>query len=290
MNSSFATIKQDLKLHYFSWSGTDPSILFVHGLASNARMFEGVANLLEDQGIKSVSVDQRGHGQSDKPKTGYDYSTICSDLDEFINKMKRHNLLSKKPLLVGQSWGCSVVQNYASLHPEKTSGLVLIDGGFHDMKSEFPTWEECYSVLRPPDFTNMSAESFRLDLVKRISEFPATSVEAIMANFYIDANTGLMRPNLPFEQHIAILHELYHQSPDHLVSTLEVPLVFITALSNDPKVIKKKHDSINSLLKLAKVNSHAYWIEGHHDLHAQYPEKIAAIIKMELDQGVLTNG
>ena len=47
-------------------SDAAPFVL-VHGLASNARMWDGVACELADRGHLAVTVDLRGHGRSAKP-------------------------------------------------------------------------------------------------------------------------------------------------------------------------------------------------------------------------------
>jgi len=44
--------------------------VLVHGLASNARLWDGVARRLAGAGHSSAAVDLRGHGRSDKPDTG----------------------------------------------------------------------------------------------------------------------------------------------------------------------------------------------------------------------------
>ena len=54
--------------------------LLVHGLASNCRTWESVAERLHAFGHPVAAVDQRGHGRSDKPPEGYDYATLCRDL------------------------------------------------------------------------------------------------------------------------------------------------------------------------------------------------------------------
>ena len=44
-----------------------PSFVLVHGLASNARMWDGVAARLVERGHAAATVDLRGHGRSAKP-------------------------------------------------------------------------------------------------------------------------------------------------------------------------------------------------------------------------------
>ena len=68
-------------------SGLDQTgipFVLVHGLASNARMWDGVAAELAAAGHPVVWIDQRGHGQSGKPDDGYDFTTIVNDTIRFI--------------------------------------------------------------------------------------------------------------------------------------------------------------------------------------------------------------
>src|SRR5262249_23022639 len=54
--------------------------VLVHGLASNARLWDGVAEHLHAAGHTVVVIDQRGHGLSDAPDAGYDLDTAGGGL------------------------------------------------------------------------------------------------------------------------------------------------------------------------------------------------------------------
>ena len=70
-----------LELAVREWAGErSPAFLLVHGLASNARTWDGVARHLNDAGHRVVAVDQRGHGQSDKPDDGFSFEALTADL------------------------------------------------------------------------------------------------------------------------------------------------------------------------------------------------------------------
>ena len=68
-------------------AGSAAPFLLVHGLASNARLWDGMARRLAEAGRSAVAVDLRGHGRSDKPDAGYDFETIGGDLRALIGAL-----------------------------------------------------------------------------------------------------------------------------------------------------------------------------------------------------------
>ena len=60
-------VADDVELAVDLWAspaGDGPPFLLVHGLASNARMWDGVAMALVARGLAAITVDLRGHGRS----------------------------------------------------------------------------------------------------------------------------------------------------------------------------------------------------------------------------------
>src|SRR5262245_66295998 len=103
-------VADDVGLHVEVWSGDSAAapFLLVHGLASNLRLWDGVAERLHAAGHTVVAVDQRGHGRSDAPEAGYDLETAVADLLALVEALGL-----ERPLLVGQSWGGTVVLELA---------------------------------------------------------------------------------------------------------------------------------------------------------------------------------
>jgi pimeloyl-ACP methyl ester carboxylesterase len=54
-------------LHARDWGGGGQAVLLLHGLASNARIWDGVASRLAGAGLRVAALDLRGHGDSEKP-------------------------------------------------------------------------------------------------------------------------------------------------------------------------------------------------------------------------------
>ena len=76
-----------LTLYYRDWGGSGKSIILLHGLASNSRIWDLVAPILASNS-SVIAIDQRGHGKSDKPQGGYDFNSVTDDIAQFIIKMK----------------------------------------------------------------------------------------------------------------------------------------------------------------------------------------------------------
>ncbi len=101
--------KLGVKISYDLWEGTQRGLILVHGLASNAKLFWPLAEELNELGYRVAALDQRGHGRSDKPDSGYGFDEVCSDLFDLAEYLSSTIEGWSNPVLVGQSWGASVV-------------------------------------------------------------------------------------------------------------------------------------------------------------------------------------
>jgi pimeloyl-ACP methyl ester carboxylesterase len=97
-------------------------VLFVHSLAGNsghwARQFK---HLRQDR--RALALDLRGHGRSEPPKNGdYTIEGMAGDIAAVVDTLGLDRFI-----LVGHSMGGGVALTYAGAHPERVTGLVLVD-------------------------------------------------------------------------------------------------------------------------------------------------------------------
>ena len=150
MNSSYL-FANTLRIHYLHWNlgRSDETVVLLHGLASNARIWELVAPLLAEHGYTAVAPDLHGHGLTDKPEGDYGFTTFRQDLMEFLK-----NMHIDRPILIGHSWGAMITEDYAAHYPQghlSPAGIVLIDGGIVQLSDEpGMTWEIARDRLTPP--------------------------------------------------------------------------------------------------------------------------------------------
>src|SRR3954447_20140652 len=197
---TFLTIA-GLRVYLRDWGGPDapPPIVLVHGLASNARIWDLLVPLLAPN-FRLVAIDQRGHGLLDKPDHGYDLPTIAGDLAGAMGALDW-----SRPLVVGHSWGANVALQLAADYPDLPAGIVLLDGGTNELASAMPL-EETLERLAPPRLAGTPRAAFleRLRGHLTIGVLSQAVEEAIMGNFAIDAEDRIA-PHLSFENHLKIV-------------------------------------------------------------------------------------
>ena len=81
-----------------------------------------------------VAPDLRGHGESDKPVTGYRLRDFAEDVHQLIA-----NLKLERPAYAGHSWGGNIGTMLASDHPEDISRAFLEDPVYWRMQHAFVT-------------------------------------------------------------------------------------------------------------------------------------------------------
>lgn len=265
------------RLATWTWQGGRPTWLLVHGLASNARLWDGMANILSSLGHTVISVDQRGHGISDRPEVGYDFATMSSDLAAVID-----NLIDSPVIAVGQSWGANLVLELAARHPELVSSVVGIDGGFIELSASFECWERAAATLGPPDLPPITWAAATQQAAGFYPGFPPNGVQAQLANLE-EGVDGRVRRRLPLAAHMTILRHLFEQRPLVTAATVAQPTLIVAARNNDAADKPQRAQA----LKAALARGLLVWLDGHHDLHAQRPQAVVDVMLGALSDGFL---
>jgi pimeloyl-ACP methyl ester carboxylesterase len=267
-----------VELHALHWDPPAPPAqllrpwLLVHGLASNARLWDGVARRLAQWGHPVVAVDQRGHGRSSKPDDGFDMGTVADDLRLLID-----DLGWDRPMVAGQSWGGNVVLELAHRHPLAVSGIACVDGGLIELRERFPDWEEARTVMAPPRLVGTPLAHVRAWLEQSASDWPEEGRLGQLANFEVRSD-GTIAPWLTFERHIAVLRGLWEHSPASICSTISAPVLLVTADTGNADWSASKAAAVEAALTVLP-RCRAEWFHGaHHDVHAQHPEEVASLL------------
>ena len=120
------------------------AVILLHGFTDSWHSFELIMPYLPAS-LHVYSISQRGHGNSSKPKTGYQPEDFAKDIAEFMEKMD-----IKNPILIGHSMGSTIVQSFVSKYPLLTSGIILA-GVFADYdKPELIDFKKTIDQLNDP--------------------------------------------------------------------------------------------------------------------------------------------
>jgi pimeloyl-ACP methyl ester carboxylesterase len=128
-NDHFVNIN-GVDYHYVEYPGEGTDVFLLHGFASSAYTWEGVAPYLNKKGYHVWAFDMKGFGWSDKPKKAdYDAVSLMEDVNAFMDKMEL-----KDVVFVGNSLGGAIAVLMELEHPERIDRLVLVDAAGYPMK------------------------------------------------------------------------------------------------------------------------------------------------------------
>lgn len=110
----------DLEVNYIKEGSGEKTLVFVHGLSSNADAWSKNIEALKTT-YTCVALDLPGYGKSSKPDVNYTPTYFAEVVFQFIEKLKLQNVV-----LIGHSMGGQASVKLASQHPEAIKKLVLV--------------------------------------------------------------------------------------------------------------------------------------------------------------------
>lgn len=110
-----------LNLHYLDWGGARPPALLLHATGFLADVWGPIADALS-QRYRVLALDQRGHGDSDKPPRGYHRLDFVADLRAFLDALGLEGIIG-----IGHSAGAANIACCEALRPGSFRRMVLIE-------------------------------------------------------------------------------------------------------------------------------------------------------------------
>jgi len=116
----------DVTLHYLDWGQpaggqAAPPLILIHATGFLAALWRPIAERLAGR-FRVIAVDQRGHGDSDKPSDGYSFELFADDLQRLIEDLELD-----RPLAAGHSSGGTTIVVHAARYPRVIRRAVLIE-------------------------------------------------------------------------------------------------------------------------------------------------------------------
>lgn len=262
-------------IHAVHWDPVEPTLspcLLVHGLASNARLWDGVGWRLAQMGHPTIAIDQRGHGRSSKPDDDYAMATVADEIAEMLALWGWTD-----PVVAGQSWGANVVLEFAHRHPGSAQAIACVDGGFIELQDRFPVWDDAATAMAPPKLIGTPFTRMQEWMSSAHPDWPDEGRLGQLANFEVRVD-GTIAPWLTFERHLHVLRGLWGHRPSALYSEVDTPVLMIPADTGDVAWTRSKRVAVDAAIA-ALPHGRAEWFSpAHHDVHAQHPAEVADLL------------
>jgi non-heme chloroperoxidase len=101
--------------------GAGRPVVFVHGWTLSSAIWKAQTDFVASSGLRAIAYDRRGHGESSKPASGYDYDSLVADLATLMERLDLRDAV-----LVGHSMGAGEVVRYLARHGTARVSRVLL--------------------------------------------------------------------------------------------------------------------------------------------------------------------
>ncbi|HUW11019.1 MAG TPA: alpha/beta hydrolase [Anaerolineae bacterium] len=262
----FATIN-GLELYYevtdFTrpWEGEPEVLVLLHGLHGHMDWWKYYQVAPLSQKYRVVTLDQRGHGRSFKPATGYSIEIMASDVAGLLT-----HLNVERAHIAGASMGGMVSLQFALAYPEMVRSLILVDSYPHTpqaIQQALDAWitqtdEMGYAKVMETFNDDYATALYSTGFWERCPEFPEFETQLVLKNLMPDlAFVGCCRAIQRFD----ILHRLGEIAAPALVVSSNEGMAYEEALR------------MHQLLPASEL-----WApEGvGHSVHVEIPERFNA--------------
>jgi 2-(acetamidomethylene)succinate hydrolase len=105
----------------FRMRGEGPAVVLLHGTSANHAVWQPVGDALAGR-ARVIAVDQRGHGRSDKPGSGYTGIRFADDVVTVLDALG-----IDRAVVAGHSLGGRNAWVAAARHPDRVAAAVVVD-------------------------------------------------------------------------------------------------------------------------------------------------------------------
>jgi len=229
-------------------------VLFLHGTSDSWRSFETVLPELPDW-MRAIAVTQRGHGDADRPATGYRTEDFAGDVAALMDALE-----IDEAVIVGHSMGGSIAQRFAIDHPARLLGLVLVGAR--------ASWHRHPEVVALGEAVAILSDPVDPDFVR---EFQLSTLARPVSPAYLDAVVAESL-KLPARVWRASFAECVFQA-DHtaLLGRIAAPTLLMCGGRDD--FAGDEQDALVAAIPGANLLTYP---DAGHALHWEEPQRFAA--------------
>jgi non-heme chloroperoxidase len=151
-------LESGLRLEHVEYGHPDgETLVFLHGITDSWFSFSRLLPLLDPARYHAYAISQRGHGDSDRPESGYSMDDFAADVVAFMDAVG-----VARATVIGHSMGSLVARRVASTYPDRVDRLVLVGSSFtfvSDLTREFQAAVHALEDPVPYEFAREFQES-----------------------------------------------------------------------------------------------------------------------------------
>ena len=270
---------KDVRLRATRWPGEGVPVLLLHGLASSRRFWDLVVPGLA--GHRVVALDQRGHGDSERPGGPYDGATVVADALTALDALGLSRVV-----VVGHSWGASTALRLAATAPERVLAVVAVDGGLGSARDAGTSRAEARERLTPPRTALPPAELRALVSGGQLAPWWNDDVAGALLPLFSIGADGLARARLPFEAHMAIVDDLLDSDAGALLGEVRCPawLVSCEPVGVGDAWAARKAAALEQAGAVLARPRLLRWAGALHDVPLQWPALVSGLVRAACDE------
>ena len=234
-----------------------------------------IANKLEPE-YQCLIYDQRGHGRSFKPETGYTLETLAEDLNKITDELGWSQFH-----LVGHSLGGRVAMVFAHKYPQKVKTLCIEDVGADIMRDSYKYYERMLNIVPTPFKSKDDMKQFfQNDFLKLFTpnEAPEVLVSFLQANQEEKA-AGTYDWRFSKNAMVEIGKQSHTQDRWLELSSFKMPVLLVRGenshiLSSEEfeKMLK-----VNPLITGAEIKGTGHWV--HYEKYEEFTQLLYDFLK-----------
>ncbi|WP_135305480.1 alpha/beta fold hydrolase [Haloarcula amylovorans] len=252
---------------YYEDYGEGQPILFLHGAWAGLRYFEPQLTALSDK-YRTVALDFRGHGRSEKTEHGHTVRQYASDVHEFLLHLDLDDVI-----MVGWSMGAGVAWEFVDqFGTERVRGLVNVDSEPSPFQQE--DYEFGRMGLEELSGVFVDIQTDHLSLTERQNELllKDPSAEELKKMMFDEAS------HTPPPIKTAIFADVLREPPD-VLPDIDVPMLVCAGAD-------EKWRSVASVKYVAEVvpdSSFELFEESGHCITIEEPERFNQVLSDFVD-------
>ncbi|XP_014486815.1 PREDICTED: serine hydrolase-like protein [Dinoponera quadriceps] len=261
-------------------SSTGKFVLMVHGLMDNMGAFTRLLKYLPMDTHYYVCVDLPGHGYSSRFPSWMmvEFVTYIDTIYYILEALQW-----KTCIFIGHSMGAQLGIFFSINRPHRIEKIIALDGLIPIVSTTdddfIKSFKEKFMLLRQnQNANNLYTKEEALYALKnlRFAALNSDAAEALFEHFVTKVD-GKYKYTRDVRLRMTITSLLSLEQSYSILRNLSVPLYVVVASSGAidrfPQIFKTAIKSINP-----KSLSEIFYVRGNHDVHNNYPEKVAPFI------------